>query len=314
MNSETSPGNNRARPTRDVNATLQNVAAPDAVTAPDHVTLPPGRTIQVEGRGAAFVRQSAPVPDAPTVVLLHGWAATADLNWFRSYEALGQKFNVLAMDHRGHGRGIRDGKRFRLQDCADDIAALLTITGTKAAIVVGYSMGGSVAQLLWRRHPELVRGMVLCATAMTFKRTAREQAMFAAIAPTTQLVRLAPARMRNSAALRIMLTRDDREVRQWALAEMKGHDWVSVLEAGREIGSFDSSAWISGIDVPTAQIMTLDDNVVSLARQETLAEALPRGSLHLVPGGHSVCIEDPDTFVPTLLRAITDVEQSRVSH
>jgi len=301
MNSKTSPGKNQPESMRDVVAT------------PDHVTLPPGRTIQIGGRGAAFVRQSAPRPGAPTVVLLHGWAATTDLNWFRSYEALGENFNVLAMDHRGHGRGIRDGKRFRLHDCADDVAALLASTGTEAAIVVGYSMGGSVAQLLWRRHPELVGGIVLCATAMAFKRTAREQAMFAAIMPTTQLVRLAPTKMRNSAALRIMLTRDDREVRQWAQAEMNGHDWVRVLEAGREIGLFDSSTWISGIDVPTAQIMTLDDNVVSLARQEALAEALPRGSLHLVPGGHSVCIEDPDTFVPTLLRAVTEVSQSHVS-
>jgi len=312
MNSETSPGNNQTGSTTGINVTVDSVAIPDLVTTPDHVTLPPGRTIRIGGRGTAFVRQSAPIPDAPTVVLLHGWAATADLNWFRSYEALGQEFNVLAMDHRGHGRGIRDGKRFRLQDCADDIAALLSTAGGKAAIVVGYSMGGPVAQLLWRRHPELVSGMVLCATATTFKRTAREQAMFAAIPPTTQLVRLAPTRMRNSAALRIMLTRDDREVRQWALAEMKGHDWVRVLEAGREIGSFDSSTWISGIDVPTAQIITLDDNVVSLARQETLAEALPEASLHLVPGGHSVCIEDPDTFVPTLLRAVADVDRSGV--
>jgi len=284
-----------------------------AVAVPDHVTLPPGRVTKIGERGTAFVRQSAMIPGAPTVVLAHGWAATADLNWFRSYEALGRTFNVLAMDHRGHGRGIHDGKRFRLQDCADDIAELLCATGTKHAIVVGYSMGGSVAQLVWRRHPELVSGLVLCATAMTFKRTAREQVMFAAITPTTRLARLAPAKVRNSAALRVMLTRDDRDVRQWALAEMRGHDWVRVLEAGREIGSFDSSGWIAGVDVPTAQVVTLDDNIVSLARQEDLAEALPRGSLHLVPGGHSVCIEDPTTFVPTLLRAVVDVARSQTT-
>jgi pimeloyl-ACP methyl ester carboxylesterase len=37
-------------------------------------------------------------------VLLHGWTASADLNWFRCYEPLGEQYRVLALDHRGHGK------------------------------------------------------------------------------------------------------------------------------------------------------------------------------------------------------------------
>ncbi|MFM7427598.1 MAG: alpha/beta fold hydrolase, partial [Elainella sp.] len=47
---------------------------------------------------------------APTVILLHGWTATADLNWFTCFEPLGEHFRVLAPDHRGHGRGLRPSK------------------------------------------------------------------------------------------------------------------------------------------------------------------------------------------------------------
>ena len=104
-----------------------------------------------------------------------------------------------------------------------------------------------------------------------------------------------------------MLTKDDREIRQWARAEITGHDWMRVLEAGRAIGNFDSRQWISGVDVPCAQVMTIDDDIVSLTRQEALAEALPQASLHLVPGGHAACVEDPGAFVPALVRAVSAV-------
>jgi 3-oxoadipate enol-lactonase len=43
---------------------------------------------------------------APTLILLHGWTATADLNFFMCYRALSEHFRVIAIDHRGHGRGF----------------------------------------------------------------------------------------------------------------------------------------------------------------------------------------------------------------
>ncbi len=282
-------------------------AADVTPSIPDHVTLPPGRLIPLADRGSAFVRHTKGPSDAPTVVLLHGWGATADLNWFRSYGALIEKYSVVAMDHRGHGRGIRADTRFTLRDCADDVVALLDTLGIDRAIVVGYSMGGTIAQVLWRQHPDRMRGIVLCATAATFRSTARERAMFAAIMPTTAIGKLTPARLRNSAALKIMLSKDDRELRLWAQAEIAKHDWMRVLEAGREIGNFDSSGWISGVDVPAAQVMTIHDEIVSLLRQQQLADLIPQASLHLVPGGHSVCIEGPEAFVPALVRAIDSV-------
>ena len=81
-------------------------------------------------------------------MLLHGWTATADLNWFMCYEQLGEHFRVIALDHRGHGRGIRTKRQFKLSDCADDAAALADQLGIEKFIPVGYSMGGTVAQLV----------------------------------------------------------------------------------------------------------------------------------------------------------------------
>ena len=86
--------------------------------------LPPGRNVALPGRGTTFVRELAGPEGAPTLLLLHGWTATADLNWFACFEPLAEHFRVVALDHRGHGRGLRGDDPFRLEDCADDAAAL----------------------------------------------------------------------------------------------------------------------------------------------------------------------------------------------
>ncbi len=54
---------------------------------------------------------------------------------------------------------------FRLADCAGDAAAALRELGVAPAIVVGYSMGGAIGQLVARDHPDVVAGLVLSGTA-----------------------------------------------------------------------------------------------------------------------------------------------------
>ncbi|HEY6398676.1 MAG TPA: alpha/beta fold hydrolase, partial [Solirubrobacteraceae bacterium] len=75
---------------------------------PPHEMLP-ARTVLVQGRGEFFLRDSGETDAArPTVMLLHGWMVTADLNWHTAYDPLVQAgYRVLAIDHRGHGRGLR---------------------------------------------------------------------------------------------------------------------------------------------------------------------------------------------------------------
>ena len=123
-------------------------------------------SVDLPGRGTTAVWQCAGPPHAETLVLLHGVAMTAELCWFRVLEQLGRQFRIVAPDLRGHGDGIPlGGSRFRLEDSVDDIAALADVLDIKRFAAVGYSIGGMVAQLLWRRHPHLVSGLFLCATA-----------------------------------------------------------------------------------------------------------------------------------------------------
>jgi 3-oxoadipate enol-lactonase len=240
-------------------------------------------------------------------VLLHGWTASADLNWFTCYRALGERYRVVALDHRGHGRGIRSKKPFRLEDCADDAAAVCEVLGIDQYIPVGYSMGGPVAQLMWQRHREHVHGLVLCATSSYFSTSREERLGFLGLSGLVTLARLTPVQLHQWATHQFFLQRKSEGWSNWATSEVARHDWRSVLEAGKAIGAFSSSHWIGEIDVPTSVLVTTRDTVVPTRRQLRLLAAIPSAEAFRVEGEHDVVAMNPAWFVPTLLRAANSV-------
>ncbi len=257
--------------------------------------LPLGRRVDLPGRGTTFVREVPGPPGAPTVVLLHGLIASGGLNWFQAFAPLGAHFRVLAIDHRGHGRGLRTRRRFRLADCADDVAALMDELDVGSALVVGYSMGGPIAQLLWRRHPEKVDGLVLCATSDRFVPGRREQLVFVtamgAAAGTTRLgqalTRLPVSVIQRQVPAGVRARPDS--FRLWARAEMRRHDWRMVSEAAAAIGTYDASDWIGEVDVPTAVLVTTEDKAVPPTEQARLLVGIPTATFHRIDDGHVVC-------------------------
>jgi pimeloyl-ACP methyl ester carboxylesterase len=213
------------------------------------------------------------------------------------------------MDHRGHGRGIRTWRPFRLEDCADDVAALAAELGLHDIIPVGYSMGGPIAQLTWRRHPELVAGLVQCATARSFaSRDPRNRLLVSALLPLSAAARLTPAGIRNRVAETFITPRTQgRPLAEWAAGELRSGDPSTILQAASAVGRYRSSAWISAVDVPTAVVVTMRDQLVAPARQLRLAESIPAATVHPVEADHAACVTAARRFVPALLEACTTV-------
>ncbi len=275
--------------------------------------LPPGGPIDLPGRGTTFHRDqpSRTGDGAPTVLLLHGWTATADLNWFPSYEPLAEHFRVVALDHRGHGRGIRTNRRFRLADCADDAVALADALGIDRFIPVGYSMGGLVAQLVWHRHRDRVDGLVLGATARNFRGNPGALGGFAALGAMATAARMVPGPAQRRAARRLISRRPG--LSDWARDQFEAGDPRMVLEAGQAIGAFSSHAWIGDVDVPTSVVLTEQDRVVPPTRQAKLAAAIPDAVVYPASIDHGGCVAEPERFVPALVAAARDVAGRAVS-
>src|SRR4051794_13706539 len=272
------------------------------------VPLPSGCVVHVPGRGEMFLRDSG--GDGPAVLLLHGWMFSADLNWYRNYAALaGAGYRVLAVDHRGHGRGIRSPDPFSLRDCADDAAALLAPLQVPPALAVGYSMGGPIASLLTRDHPQWVSGLVLGATAMDWS-SPRMKAFWRTMAALRLVMGLAPESIWRRGLKASGFP--ESAITTWTAAELSRGNSVDIAEAGRELGRYDSSAWIAGLDAPSAVIVTTKDTAVPPRKQRALAAAL-RAPAFEVRGDHSAVIAHAERFNEQLLAALDAVRDPRAA-
>jgi 3-oxoadipate enol-lactonase len=276
--------------------------APPAWPPVPPIDMPPARTLRVPGRGELFLRDTG--GDGPPVMLLHGWMANADLNWFGAYGDLaGAGYRVLAIDHRGHGRGLRPVAPFRLADCAGDAADALRGLDAAPAIVVGYSMGGAIAQLMARDHPSVVSGLVLSGTAQHWQDPQSRRA-FKAMGALGLALSVAP-RAAWSAGFRRVGLRDSPET-AWALSEMMRHSARDIAEAGRELGRFDSRSWLRPLPIPSAVVLTTQDDAVAPAKQRELAAALG-AQVFEVPTKHLEITSNNQTYNPVLLQALAAV-------
>jgi 3-oxoadipate enol-lactonase len=263
------------------------------------VELPPGRIVRVPGRGEFFVRDSG--DDGPTVLLLHGWMFQSDLNWWRCYGPLAAAgYRVLAIDHRGHGRGLRTPADFRLTDCADDAAAVVSQLGCAPVTAVGYSMGGTIAQLLARRHPALVSGLVLSATAADWS-DKHMRRFWTTMGALRLVLNLFPTSTWRT-ALRLSGAKHN-QTTTWTAAELSRGSSRDIAEAGRELGRFDSRPWAGALDVPAVVIVTTRDRSVPPRKQRELAQLTHARTLEIA-GDHNAVVLRGHEYAPLLVEAV----------
>lgn len=262
----------------------------------------PARTVIVPGVGELFLRDSG--GDGPPVILLHGWLVSADLNWSAAYAPLVEAgYRVLAIDHRGHGRGLRAAAPFRLVDCASDAAALVRQLGLAPALFAGYSMGGAVAQLVARDHRDAVSGIVVSGTAQHWQDPETAKAWkwmgAAGIALSISPWGTFTAGFRRA---KIPLSPET----AWWLSELTRNSARDMAEAGRELGRFDSRPWLGSVQVPAASVITARDRSVAPTKQRELAAAIGGPAIevdidHLDLGARG------DVYNPALLQALSAV-------
>jgi len=278
--------------------------APDVVRQPRAVRdwqLPHGRWVDTSTGDRVFVREVHTVAGRVPVVLLHGIATTGGLMWFATMSQLGEQFRVLAPDLRGHGRSACSG-RFRLVDAARDVVGMLDGLGVERAVALGYSLGGTIAQLTARDFPDRVQGLVLSATAARLgpvgiarmpMKVARHASAAAAYLPLRR------------AWFKPLLDEADAAGGSWAwfAAEMRGCHPQTMAAAGGELERFDSRPWLPDLDVPTVVVVTRRDRVVPPEHQRRLAQLIPGARTIEIDAGHVSPGMAREVFGPAALEA-----------
>lgn len=126
------------------------------------VRRPDGTVLHVEFDGP---------PDAPPVVLTHGWGADGT-EWYHLRKVLAGRYRLILWDLPGLGLSTPPGNHdFSLEKLARDLEAVLRHAGGRPAVLVGHSIGGMAMLTFCRLFPEAlgsrVAGLVLVHTTST---------------------------------------------------------------------------------------------------------------------------------------------------
>ena len=129
---------------------------------PDEMPQAPGVEHRfVDANGLRVHVAEAGAPDAPAVLLLHGWPQHWYM-WRRVMAGLRDEYRLIAPDLRGFGWTEAPGHGYDAETFAADQVALLDTLGLERAHVVGHDWGGWTAMLMGILHADRVDRMVVC--------------------------------------------------------------------------------------------------------------------------------------------------------
>jgi len=252
------------------------------------------------------VRELGPAGEVP-ILLIHGLAGSSLTEWYQVAPRLATDRRVIMVDHRGHGLSARGDLRFEVADDADDLAGVLDALDVDQVDVVGYSMGGVIAQALALRSPGRVRKLVLIATFAThsesYKWLRRVGAIFARA--WERVSGFGTPEVRSGYLIARGAVR--REHARWMWRETLRRDVESGAQATFALLRFDSRDWIGSIEVETMVVIPTSDFLVPTPWQHELAETIPHARVVEIEGaGHEVVWTHSDRVADELKVFLAD--------
>ncbi len=267
----------------------------------EHPLRVPGNTVFV-GDDEYLVRVMG--PDQGTAILLvHGLAGTSLTEWYQVAPKLATDRRVIMVDHRGHGLSARADQRFDVEDDADDLAGVLDALGVGVVDVVGYSMGGAIAQAFTVRHPGRVRKLALMATLATHPDRDRILRRLGTILARgwERVVGMGTSELRSGYLITTGVV--ERRHARWVWRESQRRDVESGAQATFALLRFDSRPWVGKLGVDTMVIVPTRDMLVPPRWQYQLASLIPDVKLVEIRGaGHELVWSHPDRVADELRR------------
>ena len=242
-------------------------------------------------------RHTVAASGADTIVFINSLGTDFRI-WDAVVDVLDGATSILCYDKRGHGLSDVGSTPYSMDDHIDDLAGLLDHLGVHEAILCGLSAGGLVAQGFCARHPDRVKGLILCGTAAKVgttqswnERIAKvENNGIAAIADGIMKVWFTPDFHRRNAAelagVKNMLIRQP----------VAGY--VGTCAAVRDA---DYTADTARIAVPTLVVVGDQDGSTPPDLVRATAERIRAARFEVIAGaGHITCVEQPAALLGLL--------------
>ncbi len=262
-------------------------------------------------------------PDAPPIVLLHGVTLAAAL-YNHALVDLGDRFRVIAMDWRGHGRSRPGRDGYGLGLLGHDVATLLEHLALTNAVVLGHSMGGMGLGHFAVNHPVVrdsrVTGLVFCDTAAFDVGSGGSQILRRLLSSfgqrnpeLTGKIAQAPGGDIAYLAARVNFGKnpDPVSVEQTRLM-FDAMSPSAITNSILPLFAHDLRASLPSVATPSLVMVGGDDPLTPPRQADDLVRLLPNARLHTFPDvGHLPMLESRADFATVLAEFAVEVQQRR---
>ena len=257
-------------------------------------------TVEVAGHRWSYAYRDADAPDAPTVVMLHGFTGSKE-NWYPLAAALGGRYRVLIPDLPGWGESERKpGAVYGFTEQAANVEAFIrALSPGKPVVLLGHSMGGGIAAVAAARYPrEIAKVGLLDAAGVRFKDNAFGLDVLAGRNPFA---------VEDEASLKryIDIVFHDARAKPWlpwpastALIRKRradaGFEQDVLARIGRSEDSLLPGQEAANIRQPALLLWCRQDAVIDASALELYAQRIPQARKVLLDGcGHMSLMERP---------------------
>ena len=205
--------------------------------------------------------------DGEPLVLLHGNGE--DGTYFTHQIAhFSQRFRVLALDTRGHGKSPRGEAPFTIRQFARDLLAFLDARGIERAHLLGFSDGGNIALVFALAHPERVGKLVLNGANLNTRGVKR--------------------------SVQVPIELGYRMARLFASLNAKARANAEIL--GLMVNDPNvAPEELAALTAPTL-VIAGENDMIREDHTRLIAERIPNARLAFVPGDHFVAAKNPAAF------------------
>ena len=244
-------------------------------------------------------------PGGVPVIFLHG--VTDSWHSFeRVLPLLPPNIHAFALSQRGHGDSSRPASGYRFLEMSADLLAFLDAMGLRTAIIVGHSMGASVAQRFVIDHPDRVARLVLMGAFSTYDDPGLADFVASSIATLTDPIAPSFAREWQLSTLARAMPAEHLDTVVSETLKVPARIWREAFEGFLTTPDFTSE--LTQVSVPVLLMWGDRDSYALRAAQDRLREVMPGARFMTYEGfGHAFHWEDPEQFTKDLVPFLTSV-------
>ena len=237
------------------------------------------------------------------VIFLHGVTDS-----WRSFEPvlplLPPSIHTFVLSQRGHGDSSRPPSGYRLADMSADLLAFLDAMGVRTAIIVGHSMGASVAQRFVIDHPDRVERLALMGAFSTFDDPGFADFVASSIAPLTDPIAASFARDWQLSTLARPVSAAHLDAVISETLNVPARVWREAFDGFLKTPDFTSE--LTTVSMPVLLMWGDRDSYALRTAQDRLLEVMPKAQFIVYEGfGHAFHWEDPEQFTKDLVPFLT---------